>query len=48
MIGLNVMVYLNWIFVIIIGGLFGEWILDLYIYGMDYVLLVMFIGLFVF
>ena len=46
MIGLNVTAYLNWILATIIGGLFGEWI-PIHIYGMDYALPAMFIGLFV-
>ncbi|KFN04157.1 branched-chain amino acid ABC transporter permease [Bacillus clarus] len=47
MLGLHVTAYVNWIIATIMGGLFGEWIPDPHVYGMDYALPAMFIGLFV-
>ena len=47
MLGLNLTAYANWVIANIAGGFFGQWIPNPEMYGMDYALPGMFIGLLV-
>ena len=46
--GLNVMAYLSWIFATFLGGLLGSFIPDPEALGLDFALVAMFVGLFLF
>lgn len=46
--GLNLMAYLSWIFATFLGGLLGSFIPDPELLGLDFALVAMFIGLFLF
>lgn len=45
--GLNIMVYVSWIIVCMVGVIFGYMLLNLEVFGFDFVLIVMFLVLFV-
>ncbi|MFB8374605.1 AzlC family ABC transporter permease [Paenibacillus taichungensis] len=47
MLGLNITAYLNWLVANIVGGFFGKWIPNPEIFGLDFALPAMFIGLLV-
>lgn len=47
MLGLNITAYLNWLLATIAGGLLGKWIPHPEVYGLDFALPAMFIGLLV-
>jgi len=47
MLGLNMTAYLNWLLATIAGGLLGKWIPHPEVYGLDFALPAMFIGLLV-
>lgn len=45
MVGLNITAYLNWFIANICGGIFGKWIPNPKLFGLDFALSAMFIGL---
>ncbi|MNP51190.1 hypothetical protein D3C76_1454900 [compost metagenome] len=45
MLGLNITAYLNWLLATIAGGLLGKWIPHPEVYGLDFAIPAMFIGL---
>lgn len=46
--GLNICAYLTWIVATILGGILGEFIPDPEVFGLDFALVAMFLGLFLF